>query len=83
MYLCKFGKNPPIGKGDRVVKRLIFYSHYRLMTLNIRSRLPNLNNYLLCRNDTVYTLARIHHSVQEISCGNKILVKIGHFKVLV
>ena len=46
MYLFKFGQNQQTGSGDRVRKRLCFtvFILYRLVTLTIRSRLPNLIN---------------------------------------
>ena len=50
------------------------------MTLKIRSRSPK-SNQLFIVYDIYKILFRVHHSVQEIARGNKILVKILHFKV--
>ena len=60
-----------------------FYSVYRLVTLKIRSRSPKSNQlFIVSHIDTIYQfLFRIHHLVQEIMCGNEILIKNRHFKV--
>ena len=46
MLLCKFGQNMAIGSEDSVQTRL-FHSFMTLVTLNIRSRSPKSNNFLM------------------------------------
>ena len=69
VFLCKFGQNPPVGTGDRVQTRLIFYSLCSVLTLKIRSRSPKSDQiFKPTQRYNVLSLARICRLVQEIWC---------------
>ena len=78
MYLCKFVKNPPTGSDVKSKGKADYCSLYGMVTLQIRSRSPNLLKSLLGHSDIPgnINLAAIHHSIWEITFRNTIMVKI-------
>ena len=78
MYLYKFGQNPTIDSDRRYdAEKVDFYSLYRLATLKIKSRSPKSNQFFIVSHIyNISSLVRIHHSVQELACGNKLFVRI-------
>ena len=53
VFLCKFGQNPPIGSGDRVLTRLIFTVFIVWWPWKLGQGCKNLINYCKYPNDTM------------------------------